>query len=1269
MFRIVFLTTMYDSNYIINKVIRKLQNEYENIFDFKSYSTYYMDKDPEILKKVFKNISKCDLVCYFAHGGVNNFRNFPNMMTKFGDEKFFFMHSGMEDEAKLLMNKSNMTELVYKGMLRYLINDGEENIENLIKFAANKLANIKIQYGKLAYPKWEGIYYNNEVLSEDKEKEFLEKLYCDNKPIVGVLFYGSYVHKNNLKHIDRTIKEVESQGLNVLPVFTHTGKDDSIGANGINWSFDNLLTYKGRLLPETIINYIGMSTSILSSPTDGNKVVLRSIFEKLDLPVIQAIVTFQTYDQWENSIQGLDSMSLTGNVYYPEFDGQIISVTTTYTEFDSDEYGDRMVYKPIPERINKVVRLAKNWIRLRRTKPEDRKVAIIFHNMPPRNDMIGCAFGLDTPASVFNIIEDLKKEGIKLDYDFKNGDEIIGKIIEGVSNDKRWLTPDKALKKSIDIVNKNKYEKWFLQLDNKVKGEMERDWGKAPGEFMVYNDKTPIPGILNGNVFIGLQPSRGYIEKAEESYHSTDLVPPHQYYGFYKWIKEEFKAHVIAHIGTHGTLEWLPGKEVGLSSKCYPDIMIDDLPHLYPYSINITGEGMQVKRRSNGVILSHLIASMTLSEGYDDIAKLDNLIKQHYEAMTMDKGKIPIIKEKIIKVCLQNKYDIDLKIDKNYMENNYKDFLNKLYGYIEELKGNLIKDGLHIFGKCPENERLNNLIFALLRIDSENIPSICSAVAKIFGLDFEYIKKNGTKINYKVVTNYMILDDINKMAMEIIYQFSLRYFKLDKIEEALNVSLSKHKGVLSEFMEGKPLDSGENIKFIKDIMKYISKVIINKLYKTSDELVNFLKGARGEFVIPGKSGCPTRGNINILPSGRNFYSIDPNCVPSRSSYIVGTSLAKDLLQRYIKEEGKYPCNIMIIVYSGETMKTNGDDISEILNLMGVKPIWLEGTDRVIGLEAISLEKLGRPRIDVTLRISGLFRDTFPNLIELIEEAVNLVSQLDEHENMNFIKKNISNEVKSMIKEGISLEEAKEMASLRVFGCPPGTYGAGVNQLIESKSWKNSNDLGNAYVNWSAHAYSKKLHGRKLESTFIKRLEKTDITVKNESSKEIDMLESDDYYNYHGGAIAAVKMAKGEFAKAYCGDSSEVSKTKIKDVHEQTAFIIRSRILNPKWFQGLKRHGYKGAQEISAMVDIAFGWDATSEAVEDWMYDKICDAYVLDNERREWINDVNKWAMHNMTERLLEANQRGMWNASEKRLNELRKIYMDTEGDLEDLSDI
>jgi cobaltochelatase CobN len=355
--------------------------------------------------------------------------------------------------------------------------------------------------------------------------------------------------------------------------------------------------------------------------------------------------------------------------------------------------------------------------------------------------------------------------------------------------------------------------------------------------------------------------------------------------------------------------------------------------------------------------------------------------------------------------------------------------------------------------------------------------------------------------------------------------------------------------------------TGGDTSSIKKCLEYACKVIKSKLDATTDEIRYFVEGVKGRFVPPGGLGCPTRGRVSILPTGRNFYSIDPAAIPTKASWEVGVQLGSNLLERYLKDEGKYPESIVIVVYAGETMKTCGDDIAEILYLMGIKPKWLENTDRVIGLEVMLPEELGRPRIDVALRITGLFRDTFPNIIELVEDAVNLAAGLDEDENTNYVRKNILNEMKKLISDGMSAEEAQEQAAMRIFGCPPGTYGAGVDILISSRNWKDVSDLGNIYTTWGGHAYGRKIHGVKVKEIFARRLACADVTVKNESSTEIDMLE--------------------------------------------------------------------------------------------------------DDEKREWIKSVNPWAIHSIVERLLEASQRGMWNASSEYLEKLKQLYLDIEGNIEE----
>lgn len=1043
------------------------------------------------------------------------------------------------------------------------------------------------------------------------------------------------------------IENIERLGGFPLPIYTTSAPNPSLGYKGFNWVIENILKYKNKPISHSIITTMPYAQSVLANPGDGTKAVTESIFEDLDVPVLQAMTTYDTLENWEKSIRGIDLMSLAPSVYYPEFDGQIITVTTTYSEKVIDSVGERYLFKPIEERVNKVCRLALNWARLGIKENQEKKVAIIFHNMPPRNDMIGSAFGLDTPNTVFNIVKGLKSIGIKVEYDFENGDHIIKKIIEGVSNDKRWLTAERALEKSVDLIDSGLYKKWFLRLGEEPKKKLSTQWGEAPGDFMVFQGKMPVPGILNGNIFIGLQPSRGYEDKAEEVYHSTDIVPSHQYIAFYKWVKEVFKADVILHIGTHGTLEWLPGKEIGLSKDCYPDINIDDIPHLYPYIIDVPGEGLQAKRRSYSVVIDHLIPSLRASRTYDYLKEIENLIKQYRHSQNGNDGKANLIKEEIINLVIKNSMHLDLKVGREHMESHFQSFLENLYIWIDDIKNSLIKDGLHIFGEVPREERFENLVLALLRLPNGDALSLKEALCIAKGMDFKKLIDDPRLILDSGENSLEILDKLEEEIAFIVKEFSEVDFKEEFIEE-----------IIKDYEK-------ERVIELKKVLYFISEELVPKLRKTKEELEYTLKGVMGRFIPPGGSGCPTRGRVSILPTGRNFYSIDPAEIPTRVSYKIGEKLAHDLINRYLKEEGKYPDSIAIVVYSGETIKTSGDDISEILYLIGVKPVWLDGSDKVIGLEVIPIEELKRPRIDVTLRISGLFRDTFPNLINLVEDAINLVASLDESYDQNFIKKNIKEEMDDLVSKELSIEEAKEEASMRIFGCPPGTYGAGVSMLINSKQWESIEDLAHVYTLWGGHAYGRKHHGKKVKEVFKNRLSKTDVTVKNESSMEIDMLDSDDFYNYHGGLIAAVKTNSGKTPRSYCGDTSNLERTKIKDVNEETCRIMRSRILNPRWFEGLKRHGYKGAQEVAAMVDIAFGWDATSDVIEDWMYEDIAKTYVLDSEKREWIRSVNPWAVQSMVERLLEANQRGMWSGKEDTIEALKGIYLQIEGDIEE----
>jgi cobaltochelatase CobN len=422
----------------------------------------------------------------------------------------------------------------------------------------------------------------------------------------------------------------------------------------------------------------------------------------------------------------------------------------------------------------------------------------------------------------------------------------------------------------------------------------------------------------------------------------------------------------------------------------------------------------------------------------------------------------------------------------------------------------------------------------------------------------------------------------------------------------------------------------------------------------------------GHFVPPGSSGSPTRGQADILPTGRNFFSVDPRAIPSQAAWEVGKALGDALLERYMKEEGKghYPENVGIIVFGCPTMRSKGDDIAEILYLLGLKPIW-QKNGIVCGLEVVSTEELGRPRIDVTPRISGFFRDSFPNLVNMIDEAVSMVAALNEDPETNFIRGHVIADRETYRNEGLSEEEAWRMATLRVFGCPPGTYEAGVAELIETKAWETREDLANSYIRYSSHAYGHGSYGKQRPELFRRMLSRMDVTVKNEDSREYDMYSCVDYYNYYGGLIASAGVVRGEMPLAIAGDSSDPKRVIVRTMQEETKHILRSRLLNPKWLDGMKRHGYKGAGDISFVMDIILGWDATADTMEDWMYDRVAERYALDPAMQEWFKQVNPYALQNIIDKLLETVDREMWNATDEMKDRLRDAYLDIEGEIED----
>jgi cobaltochelatase CobN len=1244
MFNCVIILTRGEPFDAFRTAKEALEQRYPGNFGLSVYDMAMLDLDGALFDECLLRTNDTDFIFIYVHGTITDFKGWTRYSGVLENRKLFF-HTSIEDENNEMMCRMNLYPPQYQTILRYYQNADSVNITNMLLYVASAVTHSgEYACEQPAKPKWDGIYDDGQVADEE---QYIEKVARNNGLTVGILFHWYNFSRRDMEHVNAVMARLRELGVVPYCVYTQVVPDAEMGFGGARATLQKYFMREGRVIIDALVNLAAFSMTVLANPGNGSGAQAESIFEMLDVPVFQAMVTAYHYEEWQKAPAGIPPTMISYHIVQPEFDGQLITFPVAYTETRIIDGSPRA--RPIAERVDKLCRLVINWARLRKIPKQEKKIAIIFHNMPPRNDTIGCASGLDTPVSVFNLVRELERDGVVTAYPFRDGQEIIAKIIEGVTNDGRWSSPEQTLERSAATVDKEHYLCWFNSFPEDVQVKLSTDWGAPPGTFMAVNDQILIPGILNGNIFIGLQPNRAAAERAEELMHSTDIVCPHQYPAFYRWISEVFGAHAIVHVGTHGTLEWLPGKEVGLCESCYPDVAIHTLPNIYPYIISNPGEGTQAKRRSYCTIIDHLIPSMTESGIYDELTDLDAMMKEYYHCMVVDKERTAGIAKRIWALAKECHITVDLELDD--AERDQAGCVDKIHNWVSRIQSHEIRDGLHIFGEAPKDERLCSLARVLLRVKNGDTPSMREGLAAAGGFDLNRLLDFPSELNADGKTNAMLLEELDEAGRALFEQWRTSDYR---------------EGSIDGLLAALPF-APHNLTPLRAALAFAAQEVVPRLAKTTRELDSFIGAFNGRMAPIGQSGNPTRGNVHLLPTGKNFYAIDPAAIPTRAAWDVGVLLGRQLLERYLKDEGRLPEHIAILVYATDTMRTNGDDIAEILYLLGLRPQWLGNSDRVIGFEPIPLEELARPRIDVTLRITGLLRDTFPNLIERIEDAVNFVASLAEPSDMNYVKKHIEKDAADLIAAGVERDAAYQRAGLRIFGDPPGTYGAGVAELVEAKKWESTEDLGKIYTFWGGHGYGKKLHGENFTEDFARRLSSVDVSVKNESSIEHDMLGSDDFYNYFGGLVSAVRTHSGEQRRAFIPNSANKERTEIFSLHEEASKVMRARINNPKWIAGLKQHGYKGAQDISEMTDIVFGWDATTGVIDDWMYKAIADRYAFNEENAAWIRSVNIYAMQNIAERLLEAISRGMWNASTEDSERLRAIYMDVEGDIEGLN--
>ena len=1168
--------------------------------------------------------------------------------------------SGEQHADAELTASSTAPAAIVGEAFEYLRHGGVENLRQALLFLSDTL--LMSGYGfepPTPLPEF-GVYHpgapDNVTVSD-----LIAQHWQPGRPAVGVLFYRTHWMSGNRDFIDALAQAVEAAGCNVLPIFCYSMRSPDGPPSGFQ---ELVIDADGQLRVDCLVSTLSYSMGTLAvrgaTVAEGWSV---DFLDDLNVPIIQAIASTSSRDEWEQSDAGLTPLDTAMTVAIPEFDGRIISAPFSFKEVVSEDDtvgGVVTKYMPVADRVQQVAGLAARMARLRRLPDAEKRIAVLLSSYPTKAARIGNAVGLDSLASLMNLLRAMRQAGYDLgDTLPADGDDLIQTLIARGSYDKEFLT-DEQLQNASGQITAADYQTWFAQWPQAVQDALQDAWGEPPGQMYRHNGSVAVVGLQFGNVFVGIQPPRGFGENPVAIYHDPDLAPSHHYLGTYHWLKNVFRADAIVHMGKHGTLEWLPGKGIGLSSSCYPDVALDDMPLIYPFIINDPGEGTQAKRRAHAIIVDHLIPAMMRAETYNDIARLEQLLDEYYQVQTLDPSKLPAIRAQIWELIVRAELHHDLHASE--APDDFDDFLLHVDGYLCEIKDAQIRDGLHTLGQTPMGEQRIGLVMAMLRLDNGSVRSLRHAIAELAGVDYSamlaepgarfhgtlpaFLAPDGAALH----THSDVIDALEDAGRGLLTALAEREWSPAQVATTV-----------AEQLGGAPE--------VERTLRFACEVIVPSLERTPDEIGNILRALDGEYIPAGPSGAPTRGLAHVLPTGRNFYSVDPKTLPSPIAYQVGTDLANSLIEKYLADEGSYPESIGIVVWGTSAMRTHGDDIAEVLALLGVRPVWQEESRRVTGIEVISLSELGRPRIDVTLRISGFFRDAFPNLVHLVDDAIQTVATLDEPPEQNFVRKHFMADRDSYRASGVGDADAQERSLYRIFGSKPGTYGAGILPLLDERNWRSDQDLAEVYMAWGGYAYTKTVYGSQASDEFKTRFAEIVVAVKNQDNREHDIFDSDDYLQYHGGMVAAIRALSGRDPQAYFGDSSDPSRARVRALADEARRVFRTRVVNPKWIESMQRHGYKGAFEMAATVDYMYGYDATAKVIDDWMYEQLTDQYVLDPEVQQFFRDKNPWALRNIIERLMESVDRGLWEQpDEQRLEQMRRVYLRLEGELEDRTD-
>ena len=1101
-----------------------------------------------------------------------------------------------------LATRSTLAADAAETLWRYCTQGGIDNAEDALRYAATLIGREAAWRPPRPVPR-AGLYWPGDgVLA----LEDLMQRWQDGRPKACVVFYRALLQAGSLAPVDALVAALRDAGLDPLPIFV-TSLRDAPAAELIG-------TLMRTTEPAIVLNATGFAVSRPGAPKE-------TPFAQAGVPVLQAIFAGATERQWAEATRGLSPRDIAMNVALPEVDGRILTRAVAFkteARFDQATQAPIVVSEAHEERCRFVARLAAAWVRLARTAPAERRIALVLANYPNRDGRIGNGVGLDTPASTVRIMAALADTGYKAESPPADGAALMARLTAGPTN-----AADAATRPAETTLPLADYARFFAALPEAVRSAVTERWGEPEADpfFRPAEVCFALPAVRFGNVVVAIQPARGYNIDPEKSYHDPDLPPPHGYLAFYAWLRTAFDAHAVVHVGKHGNVEWLPGKALALSAECFPEAALGPLPHVYPFIVNDPGEGSQAKRRGAAVIVDHLTPPLTRAGSHGALEELERLVDEFFDAASVDPRRCPPLSARILELAASAGLDQDCGIRAT---DGSDDALRKLDGYLCEIKEMQIRDGLHVFGEAPAPERRIELLRAIARSvrgPGAGEASLLRALADDLALGIDPLSAP-------------LGDPWRGSRPEALANGASWRSTGDTVERLETLAASLIAGTYQPSAEW-----------------HASAAVLHEVEETIGPALDASAGAEtaglltaldGRFVAPGAAGAPTRGRPDVLPTGRNFYSVDTRQVPTAAAWQLGWQSAQLLVEHYAQTHGDWPRAMALSAWGTSNMRTGGDDIAQALALIGARPRWEGPSGRVTGFEIMPLGLLDRPRVDVTLRVSGFFRDAFPGLIDLFDSAVRAVAALDEDPDENPLAAKVAADAATLARNGTSEARAQRLASYRVFGSKPGAYGAGLQALIDERGWADASDLAAAYVAWGGWAYGAGEGGAAEHKLFEQRLGAVEAVVQNQDNREHDLLDSDDYYQFEGGLAAAVTVHAARAPALYHNDHSVPDNPRIRTLADELGRVVRARVTNPKWIQGVMRHGYKGAFEIAATVDYLFAFAATTGAVKDHHFDAVFDAYVADDDVRDFMADANPAALRELAERLLEAQERSLW---------------------------